>query len=62
MKPLLVGCWLLVLAPGVFAQRIIDDFQALAAWTAQPADGVEMTLNQDVGRVGQGMRVDCMLQ
>jgi hypothetical protein len=40
------------------AATVIDRFDDLAGWHAQPADGVELTLHPDSGLVGRSMRLD----
>ncbi len=37
---------------------VIDDFERTGAWTAHPADGVDLTLHSDSGRSGRAMRLD----
>lgn len=39
------------------AGRTLDDFEH-PAWTAHPADGVELTIRPDAGRRGRAMRLD----
>jgi F5/8 type C domain-containing protein/alpha-L-rhamnosidase-like protein len=50
------------LASAVSAQQpapvVIDSFESVSQWTAQPADGVEITIHSDSGRHGRGMRLD----
>lgn len=50
------------LASAVAAQQpapvVIDSFESVSQWTAQPADGVEITIHSDSGRTGRGMRLD----
>ena len=53
----------LVLPVGAAAQGAgvpvpVDDFETAADWTAQPADGVEMTLTAVPGERGGALRVD----
>lgn len=38
--------------------RVLDDFETTRAWTAQPSDGVSLTLRPDSGRTGHAMRLD----
>lgn len=49
------------LASVVSAQQqapiVIDSFESVSQWTAQPADGVEITIHAD-SRNGRGMRLD----
>ena len=42
------------------APRVVDDFEHAAAWTAHPADGVELDLRDDRGRGrrGRALRMD----
>jgi hypothetical protein len=37
---------------------VVDAFDAVAGWTAQPADGVEMKLTAEPGERGDALRVD----
>jgi hypothetical protein len=37
---------------------IVDDFEDAAAWSAHPADGVELELGADAGAVGRALRLD----
>lgn len=37
---------------------VVDSFERTEAWTAHPADGVELSLHGDSGRTGQAMRLD----
>lgn len=36
----------------------VDDFESLQVWSAHPADGVQLELVSDAGRVGRAMRLD----
>jgi F5/8 type C domain-containing protein/alpha-L-rhamnosidase-like protein len=38
--------------------RTLDDFERLDAWTAHPADGVDLAIRSDAGRTGRAMRLD----
>ncbi len=38
--------------------RVVDDFETVAAWSAHPADGVEMRLSADAGAHGRALRID----
>ena len=49
---------LLVATQGDAAPRTLDDFERLDAWTAHPADGVELALRSDRGHTGRAMRLD----
>src|SRR5439155_3639318 len=40
------------------APSVIDDFEAIGAWSAHPADGVEMRLSTDSGAHGRALRID----
>ncbi len=51
----------LALALAALAQdsaRVIDAFERLDAWSAHPADGVELAIRSDRGRAGRAMRLD----
>lgn len=37
---------------------LVDDFEDLSAWKAQPADGVELSIRPDAGVHGRSMRLD----
>ena len=43
---------LLGATPAAAAITVIDRFDDLDGWRAQPADGVELTLHTDSGRAG----------
>src|SRR5262249_51941279 len=45
-------------APVTVRTVMVDDFESTAAWTAVPADGVEMKLSSDAGASGRAMRID----
>lgn len=38
--------------------RTLDDFERATAWTAHPADGVELSIASDSGRRGRALRMD----
>jgi hypothetical protein len=51
----------LVLALAVqqpLSPRILDAFETVGAWSAHPADGVEMTIASDAGSRGRALRLD----
>ncbi len=62
----LIGRWMLgaalaVAAPapaGADAPVLVDAFDVVGGWTAQPADGVEMRLTSEPGERGGALRVD----
>jgi F5/8 type C domain len=37
---------------------LVDDFETIDAWSAHPADGVELTIGADAGENGRAMRLD----
>jgi hypothetical protein len=39
-------------------RRVIDDFERVGQWTAQPAEGVRLAIRNDIGRTGRAMRLD----
>jgi hypothetical protein len=45
-------------AGAIAAPLVIDDFESAAAWSAHPADGVELTLREDDGLHGHALRAD----
>ena len=45
-------------AAAVPSTRVLDDFESLAAWSAHPADGVEVKISPDTGGSGKCMRLD----
>jgi hypothetical protein len=47
-------------APGT--SRVLDDFESVAAWTAQPSDGVSLRISSDTGFRGRSMRLDVDFQ
>ncbi len=52
-------CWsATAMAAEVPSTRVLDDFESVAAWSAHPADGVEVKISSDTGRNGKCMRVD----
>lgn len=40
------------------SRRVVDDFDRINAWSAHPADGVELSLRSDRGRRGRALRLD----
>ncbi|HYM81588.1 MAG TPA: discoidin domain-containing protein [Candidatus Limnocylindria bacterium] len=40
------------------APVVVDDFESVGAWSAHPADGVELTIRSEPGLHGQAMRLD----
>jgi F5/8 type C domain len=38
--------------------RVLDDFETLSGWTADPSEGVELRISQDSGFAGRSMRLD----
>jgi hypothetical protein len=38
--------------------RVLDDFESVAAWSAQPSDGVSLALAADDGHSGRALRMD----
>ena len=45
-------------APRAGRPAIVDAFEDAAAWSAHPADGVELALGTDGGAVGNALRLD----
>ena len=59
MRTLLVVLLLALAAPAASAPRVlVDDFEDVSAWSAHPADGVEVVIGQDDGVHGKAMRLD----
>jgi hypothetical protein len=60
MKDLLLAVTLAatLAPPAAAAPVVVDTFDAVGGWTAQPADGVEMRLSTDAGERGGALRVD----
>ena len=66
MRPILAALLLaLVAGPAIAAAApnprvLVDDFEDVSGWSAQPADGVELKIGQDTGVHGRGrsMRLD----
>jgi hypothetical protein len=54
--------WMLLLALALAARGAgagtVDDFRSVAAWSARPADGVELAVAADTGARGGAMRLD----
>ena len=55
---LLFGVVLALPHADTVATRMVDDFERIDAWSAHPADGVELTLHSDHGRRGRALRLD----
>jgi hypothetical protein len=53
-----LGVLLSVSPADSLAPRIVDDFEQIAAWSAHPADGVQLALHSDRGRKGRALRLD----
>ncbi|MGI8619225.1 MAG: discoidin domain-containing protein [Gemmatimonadaceae bacterium] len=49
---------LVVAGPAGAQERVLDDFESVAGWTAQPSDGVSLSITRDSGRTGSAMRLD----
>jgi len=46
-------------APNVVTPTVlVDGFETVEAWSAHPADGVELKIGSDAGEDGQAMRLD----
>ena len=45
-------------AAEVPSSAVLDDFESVAAWSAHPADGVEVKISPDTGPSGKCMRLD----
>ena len=48
----------LLLLTTTLSAAVLDDFESIAAWSAQPSDGVELRITQDAGLHGKAMRLD----
>ncbi|MEO5987559.1 MAG: discoidin domain-containing protein, partial [Candidatus Eisenbacteria bacterium] len=56
---LLLWLWARVgVAAEASTTRSLDDFENVTAWSAHPADGVEVRISQDTGAKGRSMRLD----
>ncbi len=44
--------------PGGAQDRVLDDFETVTQWAAQPSDGVSLRIARDSGRTGSAMRLD----
>ena len=58
MKWLGVGALALWAAPLGAQQRVIDDFERPAAWSAVPGEGVSLTIGGGAGRSGAALKLD----
>ncbi len=45
-------------AAAQMAPVVVDDFESVSAWSAHPADGVELAIRSDAGDHGHAMRLD----
>ena len=48
----------LLARPDTTRSQLIDSFDKLESWTAQPAEGVDLAIRSDRGRTGRAMRLD----
>ena len=60
MRLVVPAASLLLVANTVVAQqaRVLDSFEDLTPWRAQPSDGVSATIHPDAGVVGRSLRLD----
>jgi hypothetical protein len=49
---------LMATPPDTAGSRLIDGFERVDQWTAQPAEGVKLAIRSDAGRTGRAMRLD----
>jgi hypothetical protein len=50
--------WVGLLLASAGHAAVLDDFEAVAAWSAHPSDGVKLEISSDAGLHGRAMRMD----
>ncbi|MFL5559961.1 MAG: discoidin domain-containing protein [Gemmatimonadaceae bacterium] len=58
MRALVAGLCLLVAGRAQAQTRVLDSFEDLSPWRAQPSDGVSASIHPDQGVSGRAMRID----